>query len=89
MITFINRNYNYWSLTSLKYFFNQFRAKIFKVEKINTHGGSIRVYIKKNSRIKINPSVKKILKEEEKFGIKNFSTYQDFGNKILKLKKML
>jgi len=89
-LTFDNiyhEHYNYWSLTSLKYFFNQFRAKIFKVEKINTHGGSIRVYIKKNSRIKINPSVNKILKEEEKFGIKNFSTYQDFGNKIYEIKK--
>ena len=49
-LTFDNiyhEHYNYWSLTSLKNFFDQFKAKIFKVEKIQTHGGSLRVYIKK------------------------------------------
>jgi hypothetical protein len=49
-LTFDNiyhEHYNYWSLTSLVNFFNQFNVKIFKSEKINTHGGSIRIYIKK------------------------------------------
>ena len=49
-LTFDNiyhEHYNYWSLTSLVNFFNQFKAKIVKAEKINTHGGSLRVYIKK------------------------------------------
>ena len=44
-LTFDNiyhEHYNYWSLTSLVYFFNQFEAKIFRSEKVNTHGGSIR-----------------------------------------------
>ena len=52
-LTFDNiyhEHYNYWSLTSLTNFFNQFDAKIFKSEKINTHGGSIRVYIKKGKK---------------------------------------
>lgn len=38
---------NYWCLGSLDYFFNMNKLKIFDVEYINTHGGSIRVYIKK------------------------------------------
>ena len=41
-----HEHYNYWSLTSLINFFKQFDIKVFKVEKIATHGGSIRVYIK-------------------------------------------
>ena len=48
-LTFDNiyhEHYNYWSLTSLINFFNQFDAKIYKSERINTHGGSIRIYIK-------------------------------------------
>ena len=43
-LTFDNiyhEHYNYWSLTSLVYFFNQFNAKIYKSETVNTHGGSI------------------------------------------------
>ncbi len=89
-LTFDNiyhEHYNYWSLTSLTNFFKQFKVKIFKVEKINTHGGSIRVYLKKNEKIKIEKSVKELIKEEEKFGIKKFKTYQDFGKKVYKIRE--
>ena len=61
--------------------------KIFKSEKIDTHGGSIRVYIKKYKKVKIDNSVKKMLKEEEKFGIKKFETYQKFGEKVYRIKE--
>ena len=88
-LTFDNiyhEHYNYWSLTSLINFFNQFNSTIFKVEKINTHGGSIRVYIKKGKKIKIEKNVKTLLNEEETFGIKEYKTYQDFGEKIKQLR---
>ena len=53
-LTFDNiyhEHYNYWSLTSLMVtFFDQYSAKIFRVERIDTHGGSIRVYIKKDKK---------------------------------------
>ena len=89
-LTFDNiyhEHYNYWSLTSLVYFFNQFQATIFRSEKIDTHGGSIRIYIKKEKKIKIEMSVKKMLREEESFGIKNFKTYQKFGEKVYEIRK--
>jgi nucleoside-diphosphate-sugar epimerase/quercetin dioxygenase-like cupin family protein len=89
-LTFDNiyhEHYNYWSLTSLVYFFNQFGAKIFKSEIIDTHGGSIRVYLKKDNKVKIESSVKKMLKEEENFGIKNFKTYQKFGEQVYQIKE--
>jgi nucleoside-diphosphate-sugar epimerase/quercetin dioxygenase-like cupin family protein len=89
-LTFDNiyhEHYNYWSLTSLINFFKKFKIKIFKVEKINTHGGSIRVYINKNQKIKLDKSIIKTLNEEEKFGIKKYKTYQSFGNKVYKLRE--
>ena len=88
-LTFDNiyhEHYNYWSLTSLINFFNQFKVKIYKAEKINTHGGSLRIYIKKNNKIKIEKSVKNLIKEEEKFGIKKYKTYQDFGKKVYQIR---
>ena len=88
-LTFDNiyhEHYNYWSLTSLVNFFNQFDAKIFRSEKVDTHGGSLRIYIKKEKRIKIESSVKKMLKEEDNFGIKKYKTYQDFGKKVYKIR---
>ena len=89
-LTFDNiyhEHYNYWSLTSLLNFFNQFDAKIFRAEKIDTHGGSLRVFISKNKKIKVENSVKSLLKDEDKFGIKKFKTYQDFGEKVYKIKE--
>ena len=89
-LTFDNiyhEHYNYWSLTSLVNFFNQFEAKIFKAETIDTHGGSLRVYIKKNKKVKIQNSVMNLLKEEDKFGIKKFKTYENFGKKVLKIRE--
>ena len=89
-LTFDNiyhEHYNYWSLTSLVNFFTQFNVTLYKAEKIDTHGGSIRIFLKKSKNVKIHKSVKIILNEEEKFGIKKFSTYQRFEKKVLEIKK--
>ena len=91
-LTFDNiyhEHYNYWSLTSLINFFKQFKAKIVKAEKINTHGGSLRVFIKKDKNSKIDKSVKNLLDEENKFGLTKFSTYKEFAEKVYTIKKML
>ena len=87
-LTFDNiyhEHYNYWSLTSLVNFLNQFDLTIFKAERIATHGGSIRIYVK-NKRVKIEKSVKNLLKEEETFGIKKFQTYKNFAKKVYEIK---
>ena len=89
-LTFDNiyhEHYNYWSLTSLINFFKQFKAKIVKAEKINTHGGSLRVFIKKDKNSKIDKSVKILLDEENKFGLTKFSTYKKFAEKVYTIKK--
>ena len=89
-LTFDNiyhEHYNYWSLTSFINFFKQFDSTIYKAERIDTHGGSIRIFIKKGKKIKVEKSVKTLLQEEEVFGIKEFKTYQEFGEKINKLKE--
>ena len=88
-LTFDNiyhEHYNYWSLTSIKIFFDNLGGKIFKVEEINTHGGSLRVYISKNLNKKEDKSVKNLLSIEDKFGIKKLSTYLNFGKEVLKIK---
>ena len=88
-LTFDNiyhEHYNYWSLTSLINFFKQHMATIFRVERISTHGGSIRVYVKKGKKIKIESSVKQLIQEEEKFGIKKYKTYQEFAEKVYKIR---
>ena len=89
-LTFDNiyhEHYNYWSLTSLVNFFNKFNAKIFRSETVNTHGGSIRIYVKKDKKVKIESSVKKMLRDENNFGIKKFETYKKFGQEVYKIRE--
>jgi nucleoside-diphosphate-sugar epimerase/SAM-dependent methyltransferase/quercetin dioxygenase-like cupin family protein len=90
-LTFDNiyhEHFNYWSVTSINNFFNNLRFCVYKVEHVNTHGGSIRVYV---SRIgcKIDSSVQQFLDDEFKFGITDFETYQTFANNIENIKKIV
>ena len=88
-LTFDNiyhEHYNYWSLTSLVNFFKQFQVKVYKAETIDTHGGSIRIFVSKNKNIKIEKSIKELLDKEVKFGIKQFKTYESFGKKVYKIR---
>ena len=77
---------NYWSLTAINKFLNELGLKIFDVEEINTHGGSIRIYVSQQNDVKINESVESLLKKESNFGLNKISTYIDFGKKIENLK---
>ena len=80
---------NYWSLTSLINFMSNLDLKIFDVEKISTHGGSIRVYVSKEKEIEVKKSVEEFLLAEEEYGIKKLDTYFEFGKKIESLKKQV
>lgn len=76
---------NYWSVISIKNFFDRLGYSVSKVEHINTHGGSIRVYIK-NQGCEIDSSVKEFIKNEEVFGITKYETYIQFAKQIEQIK---
>ena len=77
---------NYWTLTSLNRFMSNHNCKIFNVEIINTHGGSLRVYISKNLRVNINKTVKNLLKEENKFKVTSKDSYTNYQKNLDKKK---
>jgi nucleoside-diphosphate-sugar epimerase/SAM-dependent methyltransferase/dTDP-4-dehydrorhamnose 3,5-epimerase-like enzyme len=72
---------NYWSILSLNNFFNRLGMFITDVEHINTHGGSIRVYIKRN-QTDIKPTVLDFISKEKEFGLDKYQTYINFAKKI-------
>ena len=78
---------NYWTFSSINNFIKKNDCKIFNVEKIDTHGGSIRVYISKNLKQKVSKNVIQILKEEKKFQITNKDKYLNFQKNLNKIKK--
>lgn len=77
---------NYWTVLSLKAFFDKLQLKIYKIERINTHGGSIRVYTSMNVEEKIHPSVNKFLNKEVEAGLNKFTTYKNFGLSVEQVK---
>lgn len=72
---------HYWSANALNYLFNTVNCTIVNIEKIDTHGGSIRCYVKKK-KLNQNLKVKNFLKKEIKFGIKKKRTYHDFQKRL-------
>jgi dTDP-4-dehydrorhamnose 3,5-epimerase-like enzyme len=75
---------NYWTITSLIKFFDRFGLFLNRVEEINTHGGSIRVYVGKNNNKDF--SVEKFIKLEQDFGIQNKTIYKNFEVKVSEIR---
>ena len=64
--------------------------RLFDVEKMSTHGGSMRYFIcKKESKHKKSKSLEVIFKEEKKVGLNKFLTFKNFSNRVEKSKKDL
>jgi len=82
--------YNY-SLTPLVYFFEaKHGMKVFDVEHVATHGGSLRVYVKKQEgKWEVQSSVQKMLDDEKEFGIHDIKTYEQFAAKVNNSKEAL
>lgn len=73
----------HYSLTPLDYFFRKSGMQIFKVQVVPSHGGSLRVFVKKaESRRQVDASVAAMLKKERELGIYDFKTYEDFARRV-------
>ena len=64
---------------------------IYNVEKVSTHGGSLRVYIKyvANKNKKMSKNVEKVLAEEINFKLFSRKTFKRFNQDISNIKKKL
>jgi SAM-dependent methyltransferase len=78
---------SYYSLSALKYFFESHNLNIFDVEEVETHGGSIRVFIqRKGSKYEISSKVNDILKGEKEAGLEKIETYVEYAKKVYLIK---
>ena len=88
-LTFDNiyhEHFNYWCLLSLQNLFQNSNLTIYNIEKVDTHGGSIRVYASKDKSKKIHKSVKEFTNIELNYGLNDYKTYEKFGKKVEKVK---
>ena len=88
---FYNEHIYIFSALSVTKLILQFNLELFDIEKLDTHGGSLRYYIKRinNNKIQIKDTVSKQISTELKFGLANFLTYKKFGISVKKSKNDL
>jgi hypothetical protein len=81
-----HQHFSYFSLWALKKMFEESGLYINDVKKLETQGGSLRLYVSKNIAL-TKDSVNILLDEENLKGIQEISSYKDFSNRIISLKK--
>jgi nucleoside-diphosphate-sugar epimerase/2-polyprenyl-3-methyl-5-hydroxy-6-metoxy-1,4-benzoquinol methylase/dTDP-4-dehydrorhamnose 3,5-epimerase-like enzyme len=90
-VTFDNiyhEHVNYWSLTSMIVFFEKHKLYVEDCEIINTHGGSIRVFISK-IKSKKTKFLEEQLRKEKDYSLFNYDSYLKFGEEIIQRKNNL
>jgi len=87
---FYDEHVHLFSLLSISKIIENSNLKIFDVELLTTHGGSIRFYLcKKTTKFKIKKRVMKLRKNEIKQGLNNINTYKSFSRRVKKSKRNL
>jgi SAM-dependent methyltransferase len=71
-----------FSVTALDYILNKSNLQIFKVENLDIHGGSNRIYVCKSNTRQNDISVEENLHREEKLGINSIGTYLSFAKAV-------
>lgn len=100
LVDMINNNYfdtiyhehlAYLSLTPLVPFIDSHGLSVINVERIEigASGPALRIYVGKKNEHNISQSVKKMLSDEKKWGVKEISTYSSFARRVELLKKDL
>lgn len=88
--TIYHEHVSYLSIRSLTALFKRFDMEIFDVEKTDSHGGSIRVFVKKKeSKLPIQKAVAEFILKENALGLGKLITYTKFAKKIDKNKEDL
>jgi len=75
--TIYHEHYSYLSLTALHKIFHRAGMQIFDVERLNTHGGSLRIYTCKDTR-PVSAAVFNLLEEERVVGMWKPDFYSGF-----------
>ena len=85
--TIYHEHYSYLSLKAVIRIFDAFGLRVFRVEKLPSHGGSLRVFGCHASDPKpAEASVFRIIAEEDAFGLETPRTYEDFQKRAIEIR---
>ena len=84
-----HEHFSYFSFGTLKKIFSESKLKIFDVEELPIHGGSLRVYIthENNNLYEKSICVDQLLEKEKQFGLLEISTYENLAKNIQNVKQ--
>ncbi len=72
----------YYSLTALNRLLESHQLRVVGVEKIPTHGGSLRVYVQHYNGASPDSRVEALLREEQSWGVHRFASYKSFAERV-------
>nr|WP_217988422.1 class I SAM-dependent methyltransferase [Aliifodinibius salipaludis] len=89
--TIYHEHFFYYSLYSIQSIFRKHGFKIFDVQELSTHGGSLRIFVTRlsNNQYQISKNVDKILFREKQEGYLNINFYKKFGENVRQTKRDL
>lgn len=89
--TIYHEHFSYFSLLTVETIFNHHELKIFDVEEIATHGGSLRIYACHQEDVtkEISPRLESLRKLEQEADLDNLATYSLFGEQVRETKRKL
>jgi len=80
--TVYHEHFSYLSLYTVKEIFKKYDLKIYRVDEISTHGGSLRIYgCHSDDNRPTEESVNDVLRAEKAAGLRQISTFEDFQSK--------
>jgi len=86
--TIYHEHFSYLSFTVVKRIFESQGLEMFDVQELSTHGGSLRIFAKhiQDKTKEISSNVSGLLKREEAEGMKTLNYYNDFQQRVDKIK---
>ncbi|RBM08810.1 class I SAM-dependent methyltransferase [Novacetimonas cocois] len=86
--TIYHEHFSYLSLQVIRRALAAHGLRVFDVEQLPTHGGSLRVFAthRDNAEQQESPAVEMICTEEKEFGLENFATYENFARTVIDIK---
>ena len=88
--TIYHEHFSYFSLITVDQLAKRHGLRVFDVEELPTHGGSLRVYLtRQEAKHDAAPAVAKLLDHEQKIGFRDIVTYTKFAPKVHEAKRKL
>jgi 2-polyprenyl-3-methyl-5-hydroxy-6-metoxy-1,4-benzoquinol methylase len=85
--TIYHEHFSYFSLMTLANIFERHGLKIFDVEELSTHGGSLRIYARhQETAPQLTANYQHVLQEERKLGLDRLETYQKFSAATMRVR---